>query len=131
MSIGNSAPAWPSVIVSNGGISPSDHNRLALVTPGALDPLCFNRHFPPFQTVTQVFYNTCVTAVKRPLFPLGGARVELVAGGAPAAPPPCTTGCYQLLSPAVAVLCDYRGGRGARCVSVSRKPSRAPYGCPK
>jgi len=27
MSIGNSAPAWPSVIVSNGGISPSDHRR--------------------------------------------------------------------------------------------------------
>jgi hypothetical protein len=26
MSIGNGAPAWPSVIVSNGGISPSDHN---------------------------------------------------------------------------------------------------------
>ncbi len=25
MSIGNGAPAWPSVIVSNGGISPSDH----------------------------------------------------------------------------------------------------------
>jgi len=27
MSIGNGAPAWPSVIVSNGGISPSDHMR--------------------------------------------------------------------------------------------------------
>jgi len=26
MSIGNGAPAWPSVIVSNGGISPSDHS---------------------------------------------------------------------------------------------------------
>ncbi len=25
MSIGNGAPAWPSVIVSNDGISPSDH----------------------------------------------------------------------------------------------------------
>jgi len=25
MSIGNGAPAWPSVIVSNGGVSPSDH----------------------------------------------------------------------------------------------------------
>jgi len=25
MGIGNGAPAWPSVIVSNGGISPSDH----------------------------------------------------------------------------------------------------------
>ncbi len=28
MSIGNGAPAWPSVIVSNGGISPSDHTLL-------------------------------------------------------------------------------------------------------
>ncbi len=25
MGIGNGAPAWPSVIISNGGISPSDH----------------------------------------------------------------------------------------------------------
>jgi len=30
------------------------HHRLALATPGALDTLGFNRHFPPFQTVTQV-----------------------------------------------------------------------------
>jgi len=30
MSIGNGAPAWPSVIVSNGGISPSDHIRTQL-----------------------------------------------------------------------------------------------------
>jgi hypothetical protein len=36
MSIGNGAPAWPSVIVSNGGISPSDHivGYIAM-TPGA------------------------------------------------------------------------------------------------
>jgi hypothetical protein len=26
MGVGNGAPAWPSVTVSNGGISPSDHN---------------------------------------------------------------------------------------------------------
>jgi len=55
-------------------------HRFPLATPGTLDTLCFNRHFPPFQTVTQVFYNTCVTAVKRPLFPLGG-RVSSLDGG--------------------------------------------------
>ncbi len=32
MSIGNGAPAWPSVIVSNGGISPSDHNIFTVDT---------------------------------------------------------------------------------------------------
>ncbi len=33
MSIGNGAPAWPSVIVSNGGISPSDHRGSACEIP--------------------------------------------------------------------------------------------------
>jgi hypothetical protein len=39
----------------------------------------------PFQAVTQVFYNTCVTAVKRPFLPEG--RVDRGCGGALAAPP--------------------------------------------
>ncbi len=34
MSIGNGAPAWPSVTVSNGGISPSDHNVYSGVKSG-------------------------------------------------------------------------------------------------
>ena len=39
MSIGNGAPAWPSVIVSNGGISPSDHSVLPTGTlPATKEP---------------------------------------------------------------------------------------------
>ncbi len=32
----------------------SPRHCFALATPGALNPLRFNRHIPPFQTVTQV-----------------------------------------------------------------------------
>ncbi len=35
MGIGNGAPAWPSVIVSNGGISPSDHTTVSTALPAA------------------------------------------------------------------------------------------------
>jgi len=40
MSIGNGAPAWPSVIVSNGGISPSDHTRGPFDALGVAGDLC-------------------------------------------------------------------------------------------
>jgi len=59
----------------------------ALATPGALDALCFNRHFTPSQTVTQVLYKTCVTAVKRPFSRPGGRVDRAYGGGALAAPP--------------------------------------------
>ncbi len=42
--------------------------------------LAFTAIFAPFQAVTQVFYNTCVTAIKRPLFPLGGRVLSLHRG---------------------------------------------------
>ncbi len=60
-----------------------------------------------------------------PFLPLGG-HVSGLWGGCADGTPPCTAGCYQLLSPAVAVLCDHRGGRGARHLLRNAKiPGRA------
>jgi len=47
MSIGNSAPAWPSVIVSNGGISPSDHIMSRNGNGDASSRPCFWPHGDP------------------------------------------------------------------------------------
>jgi len=73
------------------------HDCFSLSTLGALNPLRFNRHY-------------------RPLLDRHAGIIENLRDD-----------CLAPVSPAVAGLCDHRGGRGARCVlSNSKLPRSAP-----